>query len=100
MILSQHDEASGRSSRLHRLYLHLFAWPVQHLHLPGLGGKARFAQFLHDGSEVHVEVTDPDQQAQNTTMGGMGADVLTLTLPVRSPDVTVPVIELFLEPGQ
>jgi alpha-L-fucosidase len=63
-------------------------------------GPARFAQFLHDGSEVHVEVTDPDQQAQNTTMGGMGADVLTLTLPVRSPDVTVPVIELFLEPGQ
>jgi hypothetical protein len=26
--------------------------------------------------------------------------VLTLTLPVRSPDVAVPVIELFLEPGQ
>jgi alpha-L-fucosidase len=83
-----------------RLYLHLFAWPFQHVHLPGLGGKVRFAQFLHDGSEVHVEVTDPDQQAQNTTMAGLGADVLTLTLPVRSPDVAVPVIELFLEPGQ
>jgi alpha-L-fucosidase len=80
-----------------RLYLHLFAWPFQHVHLPGLGGKVRFAQFLHDGSEVHAEVTDPDQQAQNTTMGSLGADVLTLTLPVRQPDVAVPVVELFLE---
>ena len=83
-----------------RLYLHLFAWPFQHVHLAGLGGRVRFAQFLHDGSEVHAEVTDPGQQAQNTTMGGLGADVLTLTLPVRRPDVAVPVVELFLEPGQ
>jgi len=83
-----------------RLYLHLFAWPFQHVHLAGLGGRVRFAQFLHDGSQVHAEVTDPGQQAQNTTMGGLGSDVLTLTLPVRRPDVAVPVVELFLEPGQ
>ena len=44
-----------------RLYLHLFAWPFQHVHLAGLGGKVRFAQFLHDGSEVRAEVTDPGQ---------------------------------------
>ena len=37
-------------------------------------------------------------QAQNTTMSGLGPDVLTLTLPVRQPDVAVPVVELFLEP--
>lgn len=81
-----------------RLYLHLFAWPFRHVHLPGLAGKVRFAQFLHDGSEIPAEVIDPAQQAQNTTMGGLGADVLTLTLPVTRPDVAVPVIELFLEP--
>jgi alpha-L-fucosidase len=83
-----------------RLYLHLFAWPFQHVHLPGLGGRVKFARFLHDGSEVHAEVTDPGQQAQNTTMGSMGPDVLTLTLPVRRPDVLVPVVELFLESTQ
>src|ERR1700729_3088838 len=70
-----------------RLYLHLFAWPFRHVHLPGLAGRVRFAQFLHDGSEIPAEVIDPGQQAQNTTMSGLGPDVVTLTLPVRQPDV-------------
>jgi alpha-L-fucosidase len=83
-----------------RLYLHLFAWPFRHVHLPGLAGKVNFAQFLHDGSEIATEVIDPAQQAQNTTMAGLGTDVLTLNLPVHQPDVDVPVIELFLEPGR
>jgi alpha-L-fucosidase len=83
-----------------RLYLHLFAWPFRHVHLPGLAGKVTFAQFLHDGSEIATEVIDPAQQAQNTTMAALGTDVLTLNLPVRQPDVDVPVVELFLAPGQ
>jgi alpha-L-fucosidase len=81
-----------------RLYLHLFAWPFRHVHLPGLAGRVRFARFLHDGSEIPAEAVDPARKAQNTTMSGLGADVLTLTLPVRQPDVAVPVIELLLEP--
>jgi alpha-L-fucosidase len=81
-----------------RLYLHLFAWPFRHVHLPGLAGKVRFAQLLHDGSEIPAEVIDPARRPQNTTMAGPGADVLTLTLPVRRPDVAVPVVELFVEP--
>ena len=81
-----------------RLYLHLFAWPFRHVHLPGLGGRVRFAQLLNDGSEIPAEVIDPSRHAQNTTMSGLGDDVLTLTLPVRRPDVAVPVVELFLEP--
>lgn len=80
------------------MYLHLFAWPFRHVHLPGLAGRVRFAQFLHDGSEIPAEVIDPGLQAQNTTMSGLGDDVLTLTLPVRQPDVAVPVVEMFLEP--
>ena len=68
------------------------------VHLPGLAGRVRFAQFLHDGSEIPAEVIDPGQQAQNTTMSGLGPGVVTLTLPVRQPDVAVPVVELFLEP--
>jgi alpha-L-fucosidase len=80
-----------------RLYLHVFAWPMRHLHLAGLAGKVRYAQFLNDASEVKMITHDPAQAAQNTTMGGLPGDTLTLQLPVRRPDVAVPVIELFLQ---
>ncbi|WP_434599327.1 alpha-L-fucosidase [Streptomyces sp. A5-4] len=81
-----------------RLYLHLFAWPLRHVHLPGLAGRVRYAQLLNDASEiVRVEV-DPDLPAQNTRMGGQAPGTLTLQLPVQRPDTPVPVIELFLVP--
>lgn len=80
-----------------RLYLHLFAWPFRHVHLDGLAGRVAYAQLLNDASEVKMREIDPHQQAQNTTMGGLGAGTLTLELPIRKPDVTVPVIELFLK---
>ncbi|MGW0195218.1 alpha-L-fucosidase [Nonomuraea sp. NPDC003201] len=79
-----------------RLYLHLFAWPFGHLHLPGLAGRVKYAQFLHDASEIRTRVIDPGQQAGLTTMGAVSPDVLTLDLPVQRPDVAVPVVELFL----
>ena len=81
-----------------RLYLHLLTWPFRHVHLAGLGQRVEYAQFLHDGSEVKIRVMDPHQAAQNTTMGGLSADMLTLELPVQTPPVTVPVVELFLKP--
>jgi alpha-L-fucosidase len=79
-----------------RLYLHLFAWPFEHVHLPGLAGRVTYAQLLNDASELPFTVIDPNQQAQNVTMGGLSAGTLTLTLPVRQPAVAVPVVELFL----
>lgn len=79
-----------------RLYLHVFAWPLRHLHLPGLAGRVAYAQFLHDASEVKRIEPDPSRVAQNTTMGGLAADTLTLQVPVVRPDVEVPVIELVL----
>jgi alpha-L-fucosidase len=79
-----------------RLYLHLFSWPMKHLHLPGMAGKIRYAQLLHDASEVKTSVVDPEQAAQNTTMGGLPAGTLTLHLPIQRPDVLVPVVEIFL----
>ncbi|HEU5486193.1 MAG TPA: alpha-L-fucosidase [Microlunatus sp.] len=79
-----------------RLYLHLFAWPFEHVHLHGLAGKVRYAQLLNDASEVAMSESDPDAAAQNTTMGGQPAGTLTLTLPIRQPAVAVPVVELFL----
>ena len=79
-----------------RLYLHLFSWPMGHIHLPGMAGKVKYAQLLNDASEIKRIVNDPHQTAQNTTMGGVSADVLTLNLPIQKPNVLVPVIELFL----
>ena len=52
--------------------------------------------MLNAGSEIKMQVIDPHQPAQNTTVGGGSADTLTLELPVQKPDVVVPVIELFL----
>ncbi|MEN3310081.1 MAG: alpha-L-fucosidase [Micromonosporaceae bacterium] len=80
-----------------RLYLHLFAWPLSHVHLPGLAGRVRYAQLLHDASEVRTRVIDEHQAADTTAMGGLAPDTLTLDLPVQRPDVTVPVVELFLD---
>ena len=79
-----------------RLYLHLFAWPFEHVHLPGLAGKVAYAQLLNDASEIAFSSSDPDAPAQNTTMGGQPAGTLTLTLPILQPAVAVPVVELFL----
>jgi alpha-L-fucosidase len=79
-----------------RLYLHLLAWPFEHVHLPGLAGRVEYAQLLNDASEIAMSTIDPDAPAHNTTMGGLPPQTLTLTLPVRQPRVAVPVIELFL----
>jgi alpha-L-fucosidase len=87
------------TQRGNRLYAHLMAWPFQHLHLPGLAGRVEYAQLLNDASEIHMEVIDPGKQGQLTSVGGIGADTLTLTLPIRQPDVAVPVIELFIREG-
>ena len=79
-----------------RLYLHLFAWPFETVHLPDLAGRVRYAQFLHDASEVRLVETDPDAPASMTDPGGSLPGALTLELPVRRPDVAIPVVELFL----
>ena len=77
------------------LYLHVFNWPMRHIHLEAMAGKIEYAQLLHDGSEVFVKDSDPEARAQNTSMPG-AEGVVTLELPVQRPDVLVPVVELFL----
>ena len=76
-----------------RLYVHLYAYPFKHLHLPNLAGKVRYAQFLNDASEIPLNLKD--WTSSHATEGK--AATLTLELPVNKPDVTVPVIELFLK---
>lgn len=79
-----------------RLYLHLFAWPFQFIHLPGLAGKVSYAQLLNDASEVPLLVLDSEQSAGHMTPAGQAPGTLTLKLPVQRPNVAVPVVELFL----
>lgn len=78
-----------------RLYLHIFSWPLRHLHLDGFAGRIEYAQFLHDGSEVRFRDADPEAVAQNTAMAE-DAGATILELPIVRPGVAVPVIELFL----
>ncbi|MEV8371575.1 alpha-L-fucosidase [Kribbella sp. NPDC056861] len=81
-----------------RLYLHLFSWPFKHVHLPDLAGKVDYAQLLSDASEIHLVEPDASRLHENTQPGGQPPGTLTLQLPVRRPEVAVPVIELFLTP--
>lgn len=79
-----------------RLYLHLFSWPLGFVHCPGLADEVTYARFLHDGSWLRTTATDPSQQASHMTPAGEAPGTLTVHLPVRRPDVLVPVIELTL----
>ncbi|MFJ9682176.1 alpha-L-fucosidase [Streptomyces sp. NPDC101194] len=80
-----------------RLYLHLLAWPLKQIHLAGLAGRVRYAQLLHDGSEIRFQQLDGTQHEHNNlTPPGQAAGTLTLTLPIARPGVLLPVIELEL----
>jgi len=76
-----------------RLYVHVLSWPTGELHFDGLAGKVEYAQLLNDASEVPFG-TRPQHQAK---LEGAERDTVTFRLPVRKPNVTVPVIELFLK---
>jgi len=76
-----------------RLYLHIYNWPFKHLHLDGFAGKVAYAQLLHDASEVRWIGADADPHF----IPPVGETTLTLLLPVKKPNVVVPVIELFLK---
>lgn len=74
-----------------RLYIHLLDYPLQHLTLPGYKGKIKYAQFLHDASELMV--SDPPHHLK---AGSGSENDLMITLPVVKPMVEIPVIELIM----
>ena len=75
-----------------KLFVHVFAWPFKFLYLDGLADKVQYARFLHDGSEVEIEITEWEfNQLQ------VQPETLILTLPIKKPNVIVPVIELTLK---
>ena len=64
-----------------RLYVHLFDYPSGTLTLRGYKGKIKYAQFLHDNSELQYK-----EQAND----------IVLTLPAKKPLFEIPVVELVL----
>ena len=81
-----------------RLYVHVLSWPIDVLRLEGYAGKVKYAQLLHDASEIRY--TEEGAEPAAAAAGGKGAkpaNVLTLQLPIAKPDVEIPVIELFLK---
>ena len=66
-----------------KLYMHLMDYNGKALVLPGYKGKIKYAQFLHDASEIKYK-----EEGNN----------IVLTLPAGKPNMEVPVIELFLIP--
>lgn len=79
--------------KTNRLYIHLLDYPITNFRLPGYKGKVKYAQFLHDASEL--QITAP---YGHHMQGSVATDKdLNLRLPVNKPNVEVPVIEVFLE---
>jgi alpha-L-fucosidase len=68
--------------KTNRLYVHLLDYPLQNFLMKGYGEKVKYAQFLHDASEIKRSYSEND---------------LNLILPVNKPNVEIPVIELFLK---
>ncbi|MBN2090085.1 alpha-L-fucosidase, partial [candidate division KSB1 bacterium] len=77
-----------------RLYVHVLEWPFKSLHLDGYEGKVAYAQLLNDASEIQFAEKRGAWMAKEK---GYTEGTLTLQLPVKPPEVVVPVIELFLE---
>lgn len=78
-----------------RMYVHVFAWPFVHLHLDGFAGRVEYAQLLNDASEIPMR--GPEEWQTSGKDRARDRETLTLTLPVQKPNVTVPVIELFMK---
>jgi alpha-L-fucosidase len=81
-----------------RIYVHVLEWPMGVLPMDGFAGKVRYAQLLNDGSEVRFYEEGKEQAGFLPGERKEPAlDTLVLRLPVLKPDVSVPVIELFLK---
>lgn len=77
--------------KTNRLYIHLLDYPLQNLTLSNYKGKVKYAQFLHDASELQIT-----EKYGHWMKEEVGANDLNLSLPVMKPDYEIPVIELIL----
>jgi alpha-L-fucosidase len=74
-----------------RLYIHLLDYPLKNFLLKDYADKIKYAQFLHDGSEIKIGKPSGHWIKQETSEND-----INLLLPVIKPNVEIPVIELFL----
>ena len=74
-----------------RLYIHLLDYPLQNFTLKGMKGKVKYAQFLHDASEIQIREPHGYWSKKVLEEGD-----INLALPVNKPEVEIPVIEVFL----
>jgi len=80
-----------------RLYVHVLEWPLGVLALDGFAGRVEYVQLLHDASEVPFTEKGAEHGFMPGSRGEEPGNTVTLRLPVRKPDVEVPVIELYLK---
>lgn len=78
-----------------RLYIHLQEYPLLMLEMKHLAGKIAYAQFLHDGSEILFKEKRSEQMSEHLLH--VSEDSVYFTIPAVRPEVTVPVIEVFLK---
>ncbi|HCE57537.1 MAG TPA: alpha-L-fucosidase [Prolixibacteraceae bacterium] len=78
--------------KTHRLYIHLLDYPLTNFLLSDYGDKVKYAQFLHDASEIKIGKPSGHWVQQETFQND-----INLLLPVNKPNVEIPVIELFLK---
>jgi alpha-L-fucosidase len=60
--------------------------------LEGMAGKVKYAQFLHDGSEILFHGKEKYGMQEDSSK-----DNLQLSLPTLKPNTEIPVIELMLK---
>ena len=77
--------------KTNRLYIHLLDYPLQNFTLKGYKGKVKYAQFLHDASEIKISAPSGYWSKQQ-----LSENDINLSLPVNKPPVEIPVIELIL----
>lgn len=75
-----------------RLYIHLLDYPLQNFTLKGMKGKIKYAQFLHDASEIQIREPHGYWSKKVLEEGD-----INLALPVNKPEVEIPIIEVFLK---
>lgn len=80
------------NSQTNRLYVHLLDYPMKNFLMPGFSGKIKYAQFLHDASEI--KIGKPHGAWGNKETDDRDVNLL---LPINKPNVEIPVIEIFLQ---
>ena len=78
-----------------RVYVHLIEYPVGGIHIKGVYDKVDYAQFLHDGSEIHFSKKQSGRAGDVTIK--TDENELIIEIPRLRPETVVPVIELFLK---